>query len=185
MMFLNRLITAFLLVLVCTSAGCSSSSKSGTEPGDGTITDTDLTLDSANRYGEGTIPQASARESGLFADVHFDFDSSAIKPEYRDQLREDAKVLNQDESIQVEIEGHCDKRGTAEYNMALGEERAKAVAGLLTSFGVSRSRLRTISYGAEIPLDPRSTEDAYAKNRRAHFALTRPENGGAGARQRY
>jgi peptidoglycan-associated lipoprotein len=72
----------------------------------------------------------------------------------------------------VTVEGHCDERGTAEYNLALGERRALAARNYLVTLGVSAERLRTVSYGKEFPFDPGRTEEAYAKNRRAHFVLT-------------
>ena len=77
----------------------------------------------------------------------------------------------QNEGIKVEVEGHCDERGTNEYNMALGERRATAAADYLRSLGVSGDRMRTVSYGEELPLDPRHNEEAWAKNRRVHFSV--------------
>ena len=157
-------------------SGCSSSSKgknAGEEDGTG-ISDSDLAVDK-NRYGSGNIPMAS--ESGQFPDVHFDYDSAVVRQEDVATVQNNAKMLAGDPSLQMELEGHCDKRGTAEYNLALGEERAKAVAAILVNYGARADQLSTISYGEEIPLDPRDSDDAYAKNRRVHFAVYRKKAG--------
>jgi peptidoglycan-associated lipoprotein len=82
-----------------------------------------------------------------------------------------ARALKQRPEVPVVIEGHCDERGTIEYNLALGEKRAKAVKDYLVSLGIDRSRLTTISYGKERPLDSRSNEFAWAQNRRAEFVI--------------
>ncbi|MCL4139935.1 UNVERIFIED_CONTAM: hypothetical protein GTU68_015996 [Idotea baltica] len=103
----------------------------------------------------------------------FEYDSAAVKSEYHELIRQNAAVLQNDQSLHAEIEGHCDKRGTNEYNIALGEERAKAVASLMVSFGTNPTQISTISYGEEIPIDPAEDDAAYSKNRRAHFALYR------------
>lgn len=161
------------------SAGCSSSGsgkENGVELGTGTITDQSLTTDQS-RFGEGNIP-AAAQGSALFPDVHFDYDSAAVRPEDADIIRQSAEALRADPTLHAELEGHCDKRGTAEYNLALGEERAKAVAALLVGAGVRADQLSTISYGEEIPVDPSDSEDAYAKNRRVHFAVYRKNASG-------
>lgn len=162
-----------LLALTFISA-CSSSTGTGTGEGDGSaITDEDLTLGSGNsRFGSGNIPDAASRDGGgPFSDVHFGYDSSQVDPEYQSMLKASAQELNKDASLKTEVEGHCDERGTPEYNLALGEERAKAVARLLTQYGANSSQISTISYGEEIPLDPSKDEAAYAKNRRVHFAI--------------
>ena len=109
--------------------------------------------------------------------MHFDYDSAVVRQEDYSVVQNNAKLLQGDTSLQMELEGHCDKRGTAEYNLALGEERAKAVAALLVSYGARPEQLSTISYGEEIPLDPRDADDAYAKNRRVHVAVYRRKTG--------
>ncbi len=163
--------------LLIFAAGCSStnSGKDGSN-----ISDSDLALTDQNRFGEGNIPGAEAG-SGAFKDVLFPYDSSGVPDDAQQQVQEAAKALQADPSLHAEIEGHCDKRGTAEYNMALGERRAKSVASLLVTFGVPSSQLSTVSYGKEIPLAPGDSEEAYAKNRRAHFAVYRQGEGKGGA----
>ncbi|MFP4037629.1 MAG: peptidoglycan-associated lipoprotein Pal [Desulfobacteraceae bacterium] len=103
--------------------------------------------------------------------IYFDFDKSEIKPEAQATLKEKAGWLKQNPEYSVRIEGHCDERGTNEYNLALGERRANAAKKYLISLGVSEDRVRTISYGEERPADPRHNEEAWAKNRRDEFKL--------------
>lgn len=104
-------------------------------------------------------------------DVHFDFDSSSLSDAAQSILTLNAEWLNEHYSVKVEIEGHCDERGTEEYNLALGAKRAKAVYDYMVKAGVDASRMKTISYGASVPLDPGHNEEAWAKNRRGHFAV--------------
>jgi peptidoglycan-associated lipoprotein len=112
-------------------------------------------------------------EGGPLADVHFDYDRATLTDEARAVLEKHALWLQNHRDAKVMVEGHCDERGTTEYNLALGEQRARAVAEYLAGLGVAESRLRTTSYGKERPLDPASTEAAWATNRRAHFAVSR------------
>jgi peptidoglycan-associated lipoprotein len=104
--------------------------------------------------------------------VFFDLDSSDINAEGQQTLNANAALLKQYPSWTVTIEGHCDERGTAEYNLALGERRAVAARAYLVSLGIPADRLRTVSYGKEFPFDPGHDESAFAKNRRAHFVIT-------------
>ncbi len=106
-----------------------------------------------------------------FDDVRFDFDKSVVKEDGRKTCQAVADYLKKNPKAKLLIEGHCDERGTAEYNMALGERRATAVMTYLVSLGVSKANLSTISFGKEKPLDPGHNEEAWAKNRRAHFVL--------------
>jgi peptidoglycan-associated lipoprotein len=102
----------------------------------------------------------------------FEYDSAEITPAAQAALDENASILKKNPSWTITIEGHTDERGTAEYNLALGERRAVAARTYLVSLGVSADRLRTVSYGKEFPFDPGDNEAAYAKNRRAHFVIT-------------
>lgn len=164
------LIASGLLASFTACSKSSSSKDQGLEESASGISDQDLNVDRA-RFGDGNIPQA--QEGTMFRDVHFDFDSSVVRPDDAQIVVDNANRLKNDPSLRVELEGHCDKRGTAEYNLALGEERAKAVAALLVSRGVSAQSITTISYGSEIPLVPGNSEDAYAQNRRVHFSVYR------------
>ena len=110
-------------------------------------------------------------EEIVLEDVFFDFDKYDIKDQYKKVLANDAEVLLKHNDLKVVIEGHCDERGTNEYNLALGEKRAKAVMDFLIAYGVSPSNITIISYGEERPFDPGHNEAAWAKNRRAHFVI--------------
>jgi peptidoglycan-associated lipoprotein len=104
--------------------------------------------------------------------VYFELDSSDLSAANQKTLDEDAALLKRYTSWTVTVEGHCDERGTAEYNLALGERRAIAARAYLISLGIAADRLRTVSYGKEFPFDPGHDESAFTKNRRAHFVIT-------------
>jgi peptidoglycan-associated lipoprotein len=104
--------------------------------------------------------------------VYFELDSSDLSAANQKTLDENAVLLKRYTSWTVTVEGHCDERGTAEYNLALGERRAIAARAYLVSLGIAADRLRTVSYGKEFPFDPGHDESAFAKNRRAHFVIT-------------
>ncbi len=110
-------------------------------------------------------------ESKLLKDIHFDFDKYDISRKDEEILNENAAFLNKNPKMKIQIEGHCDEKGTSEYNLALGERRANATKRYLVSLGISSNRLSTISYGEERPLDPGHNEAAWAKNRRAHIVV--------------
>ena len=109
---------------------------------------------------------------GLLSEIHFDLDRADIREADRALLTKNAEALKKFDFIRVTIEGHADERGTVEYNLALGERRAKAAYDYLVSLGVAADRLKTVSYGKEVPLCQQSTEDCWARNRRDHFAVT-------------
>jgi len=104
--------------------------------------------------------------------VFFELDSSEISSAGQQALQNNAQVLKKYPSWQITIEGHCDERGTPEYNLGLGERRAVAARDYLVSLGVPADRVRTVSYGKEFPFDPGHDEGAWSKNRRAHFVIT-------------
>ena len=104
--------------------------------------------------------------------VFYELDSSDVSPVGQKVLDENAALLKRYASWAVTIEGHCDERGTAEYNLALGERRAVAARAYLVAQGISADRLRIVSYGKEFPFDPGHDEAAFGKNRRAHFVIT-------------
>ncbi|HOS97097.1 MAG TPA: peptidoglycan-associated lipoprotein Pal [Deltaproteobacteria bacterium] len=122
--------------------------------------------------GQGAVRLDQARQDFQDADIMFEYDSFSLTAEAKKVLAEKARFLNAHPGMKVLIEGHCDERGTAEYNLALGERRAKAAQEYLVFLGVNAQRLSTISYGEEKPLDPEANEAAWAKNRRAHFVIT-------------
>jgi len=110
--------------------------------------------------------------AGVFQDIHFEFDKYRIMSDDEPVLQRIARWLKENEDVKVLIEGHCDERGTNEYNMALGEQRALAARRYMVGLGVTADRLNTISYGEEQPLDSSSTEEAWARNRRDHFTVS-------------
>ena len=109
---------------------------------------------------------------GLLADIHFDLDKSDIREADRSMLSKNADVLKRFDFLRVTVEGHCDERGTVEYNLALGERRAKAAYDYLVSLGVPAERLKTVSYGKEVPVCTDSNEACWQRNRRAKFTVT-------------
>ena len=111
------------------------------------------------------------RESPL-EPAFFGYDSSQVEDSARSVLDTNAEILSRYPTWIVTIEGHCDERGTAEYNLGLGERRALAAREYLMELGVPPDRLRTVSYGKEFPFDPASNEAAWSRNRRAHFVIT-------------
>jgi len=104
-------------------------------------------------------------------DIYFEYDKSRLLPAARELLKKKAQWLQSNPESIILIEGHCDERGTNEYNLTLGERRASAAKTYLTDLGISPSRLTTISYGEERPVDSGQTEESWAKNRRAHFEV--------------
>ncbi|MBN1474580.1 MAG: peptidoglycan-associated lipoprotein Pal [Syntrophaceae bacterium] len=115
------------------------------------------------------LSAAAAQEA--LKDINFDFDRSNIGPEARGIMKANADILLKNSDFNIIVEGHCDERGTSEYNMALGERRAQEAKKYLINLGVDGARMKTISYGEERPLDSGSNEEAWAKNRRAHFRV--------------
>jgi peptidoglycan-associated lipoprotein len=114
-----------------------------------------------------------AQEMTQLSDIHFDFDKSDLRPNDRKILSSHADWLSKNESYDVKIEGNCDERGTEEYNMALGQRRADEAKKYLINMGIDKKRISTISYGKDRPLDPRHNEEAWAKNRRDDFVLSK------------
>jgi peptidoglycan-associated lipoprotein len=113
--------------------------------------------------------QAAQAAVLVMDDVHFEYDKYTLTPEARQILNETARRLKEKPDLVIQIEGHCDERGTQEYNLALGQRRAQAAKDYLANFGIDPGRITIISYGEERPLDPASNEDAWSRNRRAHF----------------
>lgn len=120
---------------------------------------------------EETAPKPPEEETSTrasLADAFFDYDDASLRADAKTALEGDAKYLETNSGSKAVIEGHCDERGSVEYNLALGERRAKAAKDFLVSYGIPENRLTTISYGKERPFDPGHDESAWAKNRRAH-----------------
>ncbi len=113
----------------------------------------------------------AAKNRFVNQNIHFDYDSAELNAMAKMQLKEKAEWLDANPSVSVIIQGHCDKRGTTEYNLALGERRALAARNYLVDLGIYAGRMSTVSYGEEQPLDPANTPEAYRKNRRAQFVI--------------
>jgi peptidoglycan-associated lipoprotein len=111
-------------------------------------------------------------ESSLLKPIHFDFDKYDIRPADTEILKGNSAFLKKFPNVKIQIEGHCDERGTNEYNLALGERRANSTKKYITSLGITADRVSTISYGEEKPMDPGHNEEAWTKNRRANFLIT-------------
>jgi len=109
---------------------------------------------------------------GLFTDIRFDYDKYDLRDGDRQILANNAETLKKFDFLKVTVEGHCDERGTVEYNLALGDRRAKVAYDYLVSLGVAADRLKAVSYGKEVPLCQQATEECWARNRRAHFTVT-------------
>lgn len=167
--FTRAIFGVFLsLCLLFALTGCSSMRRGGAGENGRELSEADLNAQREARFAGGSIP--TPESDGPFRNIHFDFDSSAISDVARQDIDYNVEMLKQNPSLRVQLEGHCDERGTAEYNMVLGQSRAQAVQKLLVSYGISSSRLSTISYGEEVALDPGHDESAWAKNRRVHFS---------------
>jgi len=109
---------------------------------------------------------------GLLQDAHFDYDKADVRDADRQILTHDAEILRKFDFLKVTVEGHCDERGTTDYNLALGTRRAKAAFDYLVSLGVPADRLKTVSYGKEFPLCQEANEACWSQNRRAHLTVT-------------
>lgn len=169
----------FSLTLIIAISACSKKEVRQDEPlmtpSEGT--DAGATIPSDKGVGSGDtgagMETSDAGGGALSSDelqvVYFDFDSYRISSAGREAVAANAKWLKANSAATVQIEGHCDERGTTEYNLALGDRRANAVRDALVRAGVSRNRLSTISYGEERPADPGHDESAWAKNRRGQF----------------
>lgn len=131
--------------------------------------------DAADRAKKEAAAKAAAILKELqIADVNFDFNKYNLKPEAQEILKKGAPAYLKYRDYKLVVEGHCDERGTAEYNLALGEKRATEAAKYLADLGIEKERIKTISYGKEMPLDQGHDEAAWAKNRRAHFVIFPP-----------
>lgn len=159
---MSRYLLFGLVVSALTFTACASKKKPADPAGepDATITSTPMQFDPQGSD-SGKIPGLNT--------VHFDYDQATLSSEARRQLAENAEWIKNNANVVVQVEGHCDSRGSVEYNLALGERRAKAVKNYLVSLGIEPKRLTIISYGEEKPVSTGDSEEAYSKNRRANF----------------
>ncbi len=151
-----RIILTLLLSII---VSCSKINTSGKDSG---ISERDLAVGS-------NIPLDLDQGLGLFRNIYFDFDSAELNPRAIEDLNYNLMVLNQQPNLIVTLEGHCDVRGTKEYNYALGQRRANSVRNWLIMNGISSTRLKTVSYGSDMPVALGNSEEDHATNRRVHF----------------
>ncbi len=166
-----------LLAAAVLVAGCSSApeeNKGGSGSG-GAAAGSSSSAPAAAAQPAGPRPGSQEELVATVGDrVFFDYDKSVVKPEGRTLLNRQAAWLKQYGSVAITIEGHCDERGTREYNLALGERRANAVKDYLVAQGISASRIKTISYGKERPVALGSNEAAWSQNRRGVTVVSTP-----------
>lgn len=164
-----------VVLVALTLAACSSSTPSGqgaagANGGAAGMGEQNLgNKGSLEQFQKGTL---GAESGGPLSDIHFAFNDYTIQPQDSEVLRSNARWLTEHASSRVQIEGHCDDRGSEEYNLALGAKRAQAAKEYLTDLGISGDRISTISYGKELPLCHEETDDCWAQNRRDHFVVS-------------
>jgi peptidoglycan-associated lipoprotein len=167
-MMTKRTMVIGLCVLAIALSGCPSKPKKGAgADGAGGLGDEGLSGSSLSDVQHGRSPQ----EDGIMKDIHFGYDSAEIESGERDRLAQNLEWLRQNPRAKIELEGHCDSRGTIEYNLGLGSKRAKSVKDYYVGQGVAADRLSTISYGKELPLCQDESEECWGRNRRVHAVL--------------
>jgi peptidoglycan-associated lipoprotein len=180
-----RLVSAsFAVVLLAASLGCSSKPKpshapsaTSPEPSSGPVgqpsepTDITVSPDATGPDGAAVSVEDMNRR-GYLKDVFFDLDRSEVRSDQREALEQNAGWLRKHAEVRIVIEGHCDERGTAQYNMALGERRAQTVTDYLVALGIQPSRIQVMSYGKERPFAHGHDDQAWAQNRRGHFMVS-------------
>ena len=165
------LATLVVLVLGLSLTGCSKK-KPDTSASQVTSTEAAGTAEPLETLETEDSGIMEGRTSGPMVPVYFEFDSSSIAGEQVQRIETNADFIKENPALKIRIEGNCDPRGTQEYNLALGERRAQAAAQYLVNLGIGADRLSTVSYGKERPLDPGTSDAAYAKNRRDEFRAT-------------
>lgn len=178
------LVVSFLFVVSCAQkkgvdvSGTSGESVEAAETAEQKAgqAETDISEEELEAQREAELKrQQEAREKAardfVNENVYFGFDDATLTRQAREILAQKAEWLRSHPDVEVVIEGHCDERGTKEYNMALGQRRAQSIKNFLVNAGIDADRLDTISYGEERPADPRNNEEAWAKNRRGHFRI--------------
>ncbi len=171
---MTKKINGIIVLALMVTAGCSS--KSAVIPDGGSAGSVSAPLPTSSS----SLPLLPSSPSGYgfdkwqtgpLGDVFFDYDSATLISEAQEQLRQNGVWMESNARKSALIEGHCDERGTSEYNLALGDRRAASAKEYLVRFGVAPSRLETVSYGEERPFAIGSNEESWAKNRRAHFVV--------------
>ena len=156
-----------LVPLMVLAVGCSKKQKSDVDATPSVQTETTPSVESTPMNFD-AAGSDSGKIDGL-STVFFDYDKATVSGNAKKALQGNAEWLKKNGNVKIQIEGHCDSRGSIEYNLALGERRANSVKAYLSSLGIAGSRMNTISYGKEKPLITSESEEAYSKNRRANF----------------
>lgn len=181
--FIIFICMGLLVMSACTKKKIPVSPQTSEEVSRDTVEETIATpeteMEEAEAVRQQRLAELQAEEEKKAADVrglmdakiHFEFDRSDLSAEARETLKKIADLMQTYPSWTLDISGHCDERGTIEYNLALGERRARSAKNYLVRLGISADRISTISYGEERSMDPRSTEEAWAKNRRCEFGF--------------
>lgn len=176
---MRRFVLLLVLGIFCMTfaTGCGSMKKGKKTPEElaaleeAAIRGEDIPLEGVP---EGNFVEPSEKGiTGIFEDIHFDYDKSNIREKDYAVLNRIGDWLKDNSKTSLMIEGHCDERGSSEYNMALGEQRALSTRRYLVGLGIDAGRLYTVSYGEEKPLEPGHGESSWAKNRRAHFLVSK------------
>jgi len=164
---MKKFFICFLGLLFVAGIATSGCAKKSSKAGSSSLSSEDIPLDESNiNFTEAShIP-------ALADDIHYDYNKSSIRADAKPILEGVAGYLQAHPYKHVMVEGHCDERGSKEYNLALGEQRALSARRYLVNLGIASNRIHTISYGEESPADPRHNEAAYAKNRRGHFLIS-------------
>lgn len=160
-----------ILAAALTLTSCANMKKKGA---DGTSDSTEVSKDNGKNNGMSLElnGDSDTNRAGALKTVYFDFNSASLSQETKDALNNNAEFLKKNPSVKVQVEGHCDERGGVQFNLALGERRAKGVREYLVGQGVEAARISTISLGKEKPVAFGHDEESWAKNRRANFVVT-------------
>ena len=176
--FMIAILAAFSLVMACTTPKAIKSTEEAAQPSppeEKKMEEEIITAQKPSEVKEAEITEETVKKVGEeispLQDIHFAFDDYSLTDQAKVILEKNATWMKNNPNAKVQIEGHCDERGTNEYNIALGERRANSAKKYLIKLGVQEDRLSTVSYGEERPLDPGHNEEAWAKNRRDHFAI--------------
>ena len=164
---MKKLFTLLFIASTLTLTSCGTTDKKADAEGSTVSTDS-----SASSQALEINADSDSGKAGPMKTVYFDFNSAVLRSDTQSALSNNAQFLKDNTSVQVQVEGHCDERGGVQYNIALGERRARAVKRYLVSMGVDSSRISTISYGKERPIAFGHGEDAWGQNRRGNFVVT-------------
>ncbi len=164
-------------ILAIALAGCSSktppsASEGATGSNTGGLGQEGMSSAGGSSLSQFQKGQLGSGEQGPLGDIHFDYNDYTVRPQDTAILHGNAEWLEKNPNRHIQIEGHCDERGSEEYNIALGAKRAQAAKDYLETLGIAPDRMQTISYGKELPLCTEHTEECWAENRRDHFAIT-------------